>query len=111
MEWRASWSRNWENVRYCSDRCRRRKVTDEDRALERVILDLLDGRSARASICPSEAAKVLGGDWRARMEPARAAARRLAASGLVEITQGAKPVDPSTAKGPVRIRRRRGVVP
>ena len=22
MTWRKSWARNWESVRYCSDRCR-----------------------------------------------------------------------------------------
>ncbi len=40
------------------------------------------------------------------MEPARAAARRLVADGGVDITQGGVVVDPSTAKGPIRIRLR-----
>lgn len=113
IEWRARWERDWESVRYCSDRCRRRKVTEEDRRLEQVILELLDARAGGATICPSDAARALGDepsdDWRARMEPARAAARRLVAAGHVEITQGGRVVDPSTAKGPIRIRRRRGV--
>jgi hypothetical protein len=39
------------------------------------------------------------------MEPARRAARRLVAAGEVEIVQGGRVVDPSTAKGPIRIRR------
>lgn len=39
------------------------------------------------------------------MEPARAAGRRLVNQGKVEFTQGGKVVDPSRAKGPVRIRR------
>ena len=39
------------------------------------------------------------------MEPARRAARRLVARGEAEITQGGRPVDPSTAKGPIRVRR------
>jgi hypothetical protein len=38
------------------------------------------------------------------MEPTRAAARRLVAIGEAEITQGGHVVDPSTAKGPIRIR-------
>ena len=25
MTWRRSWARNWEEVKYCSDRCRRHK--------------------------------------------------------------------------------------
>ena len=48
-----------------------------------------------------------GDDWRPLMEPARAAARRLVVAGEVEVTQGGAVVDPSTAKGPIRIRRRR----
>jgi hypothetical protein len=38
------------------------------------------------------------------MEPVRAAARRLVASGQVEITQHGKVVDPADLKGPIRIR-------
>jgi hypothetical protein len=106
IEWRAKWARNWESVRYCSDACRRRKVGVTDRDLERSILELLDQRANGASICPSEAARAVGGDdWRTLMEPARRAARRLVAVGKVEITQGGAVVDPSTAKGPIRIRR------
>jgi hypothetical protein len=41
------------------------------------------------------------------MEPVRRAARRLVAAGEAEITQGGNVVDPSTAKGPIRIRRPR----
>ncbi len=39
------------------------------------------------------------------MEDTRMAARRLVAAGRVEITQNDRVVDPSTAKGPIRIRR------
>jgi hypothetical protein len=74
--------------------------------LETAITDLLDRRATGATICPSEAARAVGGeDWRPLMEDARAAARRLVAAGRVEITQGGRVVDPSTAKGPIRIRR------
>ncbi|MGV8966675.1 MAG: DUF3253 domain-containing protein [Cellulomonas sp.] len=109
ISWRRAWERDWEQVRYCSQSCRARRVTDSDRALERVILDLLAARPRGATICPSEAARAVGGAdealWRPLMEPARAAARRLVAGGQVEITQGGRVVDPSTARGPVRVRR------
>jgi hypothetical protein len=39
------------------------------------------------------------------MEPARSAARRLAADGVVTIRQAGREVDPSTAKGAIRIGR------
>lgn len=77
-----------------------------DAALEAAIVSLLDQRPRAATICPSEAARAVDPDgWRDLMEPARAAARRLVAAGRVEITQGGRVVDPSTAKGPIRIRR------
>ena len=106
IEWRRKWARSWDDVKYCSDACRRHKVTDTDRALEASIRSLLDSRKGGATICPSEAAREVGGeDWRDLMEPARRAARRLVAAGEVEVTQGGKVVDPSTAKGPIRVRR------
>ncbi|MFJ9338512.1 DUF3253 domain-containing protein [Streptomyces sp. NPDC101733] len=80
-----------------------------DRRLERAILELLERRGPAATICPSDAARaVYTGDddgWRALMEPARRAARRLVAAGEVEITQAGRPVDPTEARGPIRIRR------
>ena len=106
ITWRKKWARDWESVKYCSDACRRRGVGDVDRRLEESIRELLGRRAATATICPSEAARVVGGeDWRDLMEPARRAARRLVSAGEVEITQGGHVVDPSTAKGPIRIRR------
>jgi Protein of unknown function (DUF3253)/Uncharacterized protein conserved in bacteria (DUF2256) len=107
IEWRKKWERNWADVKYCSDRCRRNRLGDVDRAFEVSILALLDQRAAGVTICPSEAARAVGGEeWRSAMEPVRAAARRLVANGQVEITQGGRVVDPSSAKGPIRIRRR-----
>lgn len=98
MQWRKKWERSWDEVRHCSTACRRRGVTQVDRDLETAILELLSARARRSSICPSEAAKVVAiEDWRSMMEPARAAARRLAADGQVEITQRNRRVDPSTS--------------
>lgn len=106
IQWRKKWEKNWDDVAYCSDGCRRRGIRPIDEKLTRTIVELLDARAAAATICPSEAAKAVGGDdWRDLMEPARRAARRLVAAGEVEITQRGQVVDPSTAKGPIRIRK------
>ena len=106
ITWRRKWARNWDEVRFCSDACRRHRVDDTDRALESAIVELLDARGAGKTICPSEAARQVRPDgWRELMEPARRAARRLVAAGRLEITQHGRVVDPSTAKGPVRLRR------
>ena len=81
--------------------------TPEDRRLEEAILDLIGRRAPGATICPSEAARAVGGEehWRDLMEPARQAAQRLTVSGEVEVTQGGEVVDLATARGPVRVRR------
>lgn len=107
IQWRKKWERDWEHVKYCSKSCRSRGVTDTDRELESSILDLLRARGAGKSICPSEAARRVSPDgWRELMEPARRAARRLVEAGEIEITQAGHVVDPSTAKGPIRLRLR-----
>lgn len=112
IEWRKKWERDWDDVRYCSDACRRGRPGDTDHALEAAILDLLERRAVGGTICPSEAAKAVGktsseADWRELMEPARRAARRLVVHERIDITQGGQVVDPSTAKGPIRLRLRR----
>ncbi|WP_445258282.1 DUF3253 domain-containing protein [Nocardioides aurantiacus] len=111
IEWRKKWERDWDEVRYCSTACRKHKVSAVDEQLEASIVGLLGQRKGGATICPSEAARAVGGEadeaWRELMEPARRAARRLVAAGEVEVTQGGKVVDPSTAKGAIRIRKAR----
>ena len=105
ITWRKKWERDWDQITLCSDACRRGKLTDTDRSLEAAILRLLRARAGGATICPSEAAReVFGTLWEPEMERARRAARRLVAQGGVVITQRGSVVDPSTAKGPIRIK-------
>lgn len=130
ITWRKKWERDWHNVRYCSNNCRKSGLTDTDKQLESAIITMLNARAANATICPSEAARIVWTSrraqqsnpskptnpnnnpyhnqdqdgWRTLLEPARKAARRLQAQGRVVITQQGRPVDPSTAKGPIRIR-------
>jgi len=112
--WRPALAEVWDEVRWCSESCRRRRLQPIDAALEQAIADLLDGLASGATICPSEAARrVVSGDdpdgWRALMEPARRAARRMVAAGTLEVLQQGRAVHPSTAKGPIRLRRVRSV--
>ena len=39
MAWRRKWARVWDDVRYCSDGCRRRPLNDTDAQLEQAIID------------------------------------------------------------------------
>lgn len=106
IEWRKKWARDWDSVRYCSAGCRTKGVRSVDLELESAIIDLLAARPARTTICASDVARLLGGeDWQALMEPARQAARRLAAVGRIEVLQRGAVVDPSRAKGPIHLRR------
>jgi hypothetical protein len=86
IEWRAKWAANWDDVRYCSDACRRRGVTAADLALEADILKHLPMTVGES-------------------EPERRAARRLVAKGELLIFQNGHVVDPSTAKGVFQVRR------
>lgn len=113
ITWRKKWERTWAEVKYCSAACRRQKLRPVDHELTEAIEALLSQRKVGATICPSEAARSVAErngfadeEWRTLMEPARQAARRLVADGRVDITQKGQIVDPSTAKGPIRIRRR-----
>ena len=112
ITWRKAWAASWDEVRHCSGACRaqakRDRRTGADAALEDAVRWVLAGRSGGATACPSEVARAVGGDdedvWRPLMEPVRRAARRLVAAGEVEITQRGQVVDPSTAKGAIRLR-------
>ena len=109
ITWRRKWERDWEQVRCCSDACRRRARgagARVDAQLDTALRALLE-RGPRAGVSPDEAARAVGGDdWRALSGPARAAARRLVAAGEAEIVQAGRVVDPSRARGPVQVRRR-----
>ena len=108
ITWRKKWARDWAEVKYCSDACRRRAkgaTSTVDANLDQALTLLLAERGAGKTVCPSEVARAVGGEqWRDLMEPARAAARRAVARGDAEITQQGRVVDPSTAKGPIRVR-------
>ena len=74
----------------------------------RAILDLLAQRDPGKTICPSDAARALGGDagFRPLMPLVRAAAADLVASGDIEVTQRGQVVDLATVRGAIRLRLR-----
>lgn len=80
-----------------------RRVSEK---LRSAILDMARERGPDKTICPSDAARAVGGEqWRDLMDDARDIARDLARSGDVEITQKGTVLDPdATWRGPIRIR-------
>lgn len=110
MTWRPRWAKVWNTIKTCSDACRKNRLGEVDHTLERTILSLLQSRKAGATICPSEASRAVFGQEAgllpASMQRTRYAAYRLAAAQAIEVTQKGRVVDPSTAKGPIRLRAR-----
>jgi hypothetical protein len=74
---------------------------------EAAILTLLGERSEGASICPSEAARLVAGprgDWRAEMDAVHAAADALLGQGTIALSW--KGMAQQKRRGPYRIARR-----
>ena len=107
IEWMQRYARTWEDVKFCSARCKRIGLGRAEEDLEHAIIDLLEQRTGRQTVTPLEAAKLVGGDdgWQSLMIHAHSAVRRLVAQGVVEITRNGKVIDLSEADGSVRIRR------
>jgi hypothetical protein len=110
ITWRKKWERDWDSITRCSDACRRARLDDTDAALESAVLGMLTARGRGKTICPSEAARVVGGEdeaaWRALMVRARWAVNRLCAAGRAEVVQAGRVVEWSTARGAIRVRGR-----
>jgi hypothetical protein len=81
-------------------------VSTTDDRLARTILALTGERGPDSSICPSDAARAVGGEgWRDLMDRTRAVARDLAREGRVEVMSRGQVLSPEdTWHGPVRIR-------
>ena len=107
FEYRKKWAKNWDEVKFCSDRCRSEgrgsgKKQSED--LQNEILQLLKVRGPGKTICPSELLQAEDKHNPILMESVRQAARLLTHAGKIEITQKGKVVDPSDFRGPIRLR-------
>lgn len=102
--WRKKWAEVWDEVTYCSKRCRGRRLDATDEALEAALLELARARGRSKTLCPSEAARGLTEDWRALLPQTHDAARRLAQRGALVMLQRGRRVDPSRVRGAYRLR-------
>lgn len=85
-----------------------RDMSSDDNEPRNTILKLLSERDADKTICPSEAARAIGGaHWRDLMPTVHAAARTLADEGVVELRQGGERVGTDGIVGPYQIADRR----
>ncbi len=98
---RKKWLKNWDQIKYCSDECRKNKNKFD---FKNKILELLQLRGASKSICPSEVLEPQFKSDSVMMEHVRRSARLLADQNLILITQGNKTVDPKFFKGAIRLK-------
>jgi hypothetical protein len=103
ITWRKAWARSWDDVRWCSDACRRRGLGDADRHAESELERALSAAPAGRAV-ELDAVAAYAEDDR---ELWRSAARRLAERGVAEIVVDGRVVDPSHARGPLWLRRPR----
>jgi hypothetical protein len=78
--------------------------------LRSAVLALAAHRAPSRTICPSDAARAVGGgSWRAQMDSTRDVVRELTAGGDVEVLQKGEVIDAGQPwRGPIRIRRASG---
>jgi hypothetical protein len=81
---------------------------DPGSPIETTILQIAAERGEQKSFCPSEVARALSDDWRPLLTPVRAAARRLAEEGRIDILRHGKPIVPAQIKGVIRLRLKQG---
>jgi hypothetical protein len=103
IEYRKKWARDWDNVKYCSDECRRNKTKFDYRE---AILSQLGQKPRGQTICPSELLPAEQKTDAVYLEHVRRSARLLALDDRIEITQNGKTVDPQNFRGAVRLRLR-----
>lgn len=82
-------------------------MTVPPETLEATLLKLAAERGPGKTICPSDAARALGGDhpdgWGPLMQPIRRAAVKLMKEGRLVITRKGRPVDPDDFRGVYRL--------
>lgn len=99
IEPRKKWLKNWDEIKYCSDRCRQNKVRDD---YEEQLLAALAKLPRGGLLDPADL--LTSNADAATLEKVRSAARRLHAKGLIAVLQKSREVEPSTARGPFHIR-------
>ena len=70
-----------------------------DDTIAKALMAFAEARGPDKTFCPSEVARHLAADWR----PLMPEVRRVAANLPLRATQKGRPVDPLTARGPIRL--------
>ena len=57
--WRKSFAKNWDAVKYCSNACRKRKLSKIDQQIENSILELLEAETYPTPLTSDQIADLL----------------------------------------------------
>jgi hypothetical protein len=98
FSWRKKWERSWDEVRFCSQSCRKRGPQDADRI--EGLLQLLRAAPRRTLPLDSAAEATLG----CSRDQLRSSARLLVHAKKARIYQKGKLVLPDKAKGALELR-------
>lgn len=101
FQWRKKWAADWEQVRFCSKRCKATRLDATDQAIEDTLRRLLRTHPNQA-IALSAIAEHLPID--PNTERARNAARRLVARGEAVLVDKGRVIEPEHARGPLWLR-------
>ncbi len=107
FEFRKKWEKNWDEVKYCIDRCRqsskgqgKKRISD----YKSQIIVLLESRAHSSTIRPSDILDTVDKQNKEKLEEVRQAARLLADENKIEISQSGQVVDPRFFLGPIRLK-------
>lgn len=80
-------------------------MQDSTALIKKTVLELATKRGSSKSICPSEAARAVGGkQWRSVMKKVHEVAQKLQDNGEIVLTQRGKAVESKSFTGPYRIK-------
>ena len=102
FEKQKRFEKNWDEIKYCSAKCRKERLESKQLELEEFILKKLQSVS---NICPSQITTEFYGEEKMKqmMEPIRCACRRLHLANKLKITQKKKTVSSLNFRGPIRV--------
>ena len=102
FEKQKRFEKNWDEIKYCSAKCRKERLETKQIELEEFMLKKL---TTVSNICPSQVAEEFYGKDKMKqmMEPIRCAYRRLHLAKRLKITQKKKQLTSLNFRGPIRI--------
>ncbi len=101
MTYRKKWEKNWDEVKYCSDECRRNKNKYDFRE---TILNALNQATTKSILSVEDVIKTLDSTTPDTVEHIRRSVRLLYHEKKIEVLQNNKIIDGGNFKGAISFR-------